>query len=98
MERLIGRWRAEGEEYEFRADGSFELLAQATRAAGRYRVRTDSAPFQIDIHFVHHSAPDRLGVARGIFDVSGDRLLLKVGAPDTERSMNASDYQIYARA
>jgi hypothetical protein len=105
MKDLVGRWRVEdgtfrGLEYEFRDDGSFEMrMAEfAVRAAGRYRVRAEYQPFEIDIHFVQHSSPEGLGIVRGIFEVQGDRLRMKVGGLHSERWMDPKQYVVYERA
>jgi len=105
MKDLVGRWRvAEGTfaglEYHFRDDGSFvmELAEFQVRGAGRYRVRAAERPFEIDIHFVQHSAPEGLGVVRGIFDIEGDQLKMKVGGFADERWMDPTAFVTYARS
>lgn len=105
MKELVGRWKVDegtfrGLEYDFRDDGSFEMkMAEfEVRAAGRYRVRADGRPYEIDIHFVQHSSPEGLGIVRGIFDVEGDRLRMKVGGVQSERWMDPNAYVVYSRA
>jgi len=105
MKDLVGRWRVldgtfRGLEYEFRDDGSFEMKMAGVEveAAGRYRVRAEEQPYEIDIHFVRHSSPEGLGLVRGIFEVEGDRLRMKVGGVHSERWMDPNAYVIYARA
>ncbi len=104
-QRLVGRWRVEqglfaGLEYDFREDGSFvmEMSEFRVHGAGRYHVRADGPPFEIDIHFVKHSAPEGLGVVRGIFDVQDDLLKMKVGSLSDERWMDPGAFITYARA
>lgn len=105
MKDLVGRWRVEdgtfrGLEYEFRTDGSFEMTMTEfqVRGAGRYRVRAEDQPFEIDIHFVQHSSPDGLGIVRGIFEVREDKLRMKVGGLASERWMDPGQFLVYARA
>jgi uncharacterized protein (TIGR03067 family) len=104
MKELVGRWRVveghfQGLEYDFRDDGSFEMeMAQFdVRAAGRYRVRAEAQPFEIDIHFVQHSSPDGLGIVRGIFELRDDQLRMKVSGPESERWMDPNAFVVYAR-
>ena len=105
MKDLVGRWRVEdgtfrGLEYEFRNDGSFEMKMSEfdVRAAGRYRVRAEGQPFEIDIHFVQHSSPEGLGIVRGIFEVKDGQLRMKVGGLQSERWMDPGQFVVYARA
>ncbi|MGC4119104.1 MAG: hypothetical protein QM765_31970 [Myxococcales bacterium] len=105
MKNLVGRWRVEdgtfrGLEYEFRGDGSFEMSMDEfdVRAAGRYRIRAEGQPFEIDIHFVQHSSPEGLGIVRGIFELQGDKLRMKVGGVQSERWMDPGQFVVYARA
>jgi hypothetical protein len=91
MDDLIGRWRVEngpraGLVYHFRPDGSFQVVkgTEDVHAAGRYCVRADATPYEIDIHFVQHATPEELGLVRGIFDLESDRLRMKLSPPDSD--------------
>lgn len=105
MKELIGCWRTvdevfRGLEYHFRPDGSFEMqLAELDlRAAGRYRIRAEHEPFEIDIHFVQHSRPEALGVSLGTFKIENGRLRMKVAQPSSERHMDPGAWLTYDRA
>lgn len=102
---LVGCWRVQdgifaGLEYRFRADGSFEMELSEfqVRASGRYQVRDGALPAEIDIHFVQHTAPEGLGIVRGIFEVDGNTLRMRVGGLSDERWMNPNAYITYARS
>ncbi len=104
MKDLVGCWRIEdgpcvGGVYHFKKDGSFEFLgSMRVRGSGRYRVRADSVPFEIVMHYVNHSTPEGLGLVQGIFDLKGEKLRLKLGPPDGDHWLEPKYNYVCARA